>query len=265
MSPKSLVRLSNAIGIISITLLIYWVFVFMTVEVFGLKVFRENITQTFYMSILGILALMFGALIINIMFNLTRIAEKHNNDIDIIKTRNSKLTILIFILSFPFILGLLFGGDYITSIKKEKLLIQSAKSILEDNLKKTDILVDYHFNEEWIEKTTDILEILSETDKNFPNVSVIVKDSIDGSDLFLSFENYYKNPNDTIAPNKKRFLFKTTKAERDYLNHFFDTDSQELRFDAENGDYDLYYPYCKNNKKIVLHFSDHQRYGKIGS
>ena len=32
------------------------------------------------MSVLGILALMAGALIINIMFNLTRIAQKHNED-----------------------------------------------------------------------------------------------------------------------------------------------------------------------------------------
>ncbi len=70
MNPKQLVRLSNIIGIISIVLLIYWVFIFITIEVFGLKVFRENLTETFYMSVLGILALMTGALIINIMFNI---------------------------------------------------------------------------------------------------------------------------------------------------------------------------------------------------
>ncbi|MBE9467791.1 MAG: hypothetical protein IMY72_05635 [Bacteroidetes bacterium] len=87
----------------------------MTVEVFGLKVFRENITETFYLSILGILALMFGALIINIMFNLTRIAQKHNNDNELLKNKKSKVVIIIIIVSFPFILGLLFGGDYLTS------------------------------------------------------------------------------------------------------------------------------------------------------
>jgi len=48
MNPKRLVKLSNIIGISSIILLVYWVFIFMTVEVFGLKVFKENIKETFY-------------------------------------------------------------------------------------------------------------------------------------------------------------------------------------------------------------------------
>jgi hypothetical protein len=87
MNNKALVRLSNIIGIISILLLVYWVFVFISIQVFGFKVFRENLTETFYLSVLGILALMFGALIINVMFNLTRIAEKLNQDnVDILRT-----------------------------------------------------------------------------------------------------------------------------------------------------------------------------------
>src|SRR6056297_3104176 len=141
MNPKRLVKLSNIIGIISIILLVYWVFIFMTVEVFGLKVFKENITETFYMSILGILALMFGALIINIMFNLTRIAQKHNSDTDSIGNKK-RIGVILFIISFPLIFGLLFGGDFLSSKKKEKLLIKSAESIIVDHTTKADKLVD---------------------------------------------------------------------------------------------------------------------------
>ncbi len=36
-------------------------------------------------------------------------------------------------------------------------------------------------------------------------------------------------------------------------------------FNTENGNYELYYPYFKDNKKVVLCFSDYQRYGKFGS
>src|SRR6056297_2504334 len=114
MNPKRLVKLSNIIGIISIILLVYWVFIFMTVEVFGLKVFKENITETFYMSILGILSLMFGALIINIMFNLTRIAQKHNVDNETINSTKRRVSTILLIVSFPLIFGLLFGGDYLS-------------------------------------------------------------------------------------------------------------------------------------------------------
>ncbi len=56
MNPKQLVKLSNVIGIVSILLLMYWIFIFITIEVFGLKVFRENMTETFYMSVFGIVA-----------------------------------------------------------------------------------------------------------------------------------------------------------------------------------------------------------------
>ena len=147
MNHKALVRLSNTIGIVSILLLVYWVFVFISITVFGFKVFKENLTETFYLSVVGILALMFGALIINIMFNLTRIAEKHNQD-EIKSTRvtTKKLGLLVS-LSFPVIFGLLFCGDYLTTRKKEKTLIDSAKSIIENNIQKSNKLVNYSFDE----------------------------------------------------------------------------------------------------------------------
>lgn len=104
MNNKFLVKLSNAIGLISIVLLVYWVFTFIVITVFNFKVFRENMTETFYLSVLGIIALMLGSLIINIMLNLTRIAEKHNKDVELKKSGSKKLW-LAGILLFPLIFG----------------------------------------------------------------------------------------------------------------------------------------------------------------
>lgn len=265
MDNKSLVRLSNIIGIISILLLVYWVFVFVAITVFGLKVFRENITETFYLSVVGILALMAGSLIINVMFNLTRIAEKHNqDDVDITKQRSKKLG-LVFALSFPFIFGLLFGGDYLTSKKKEKMLISSAKSIIENDTIKSDRLLNYSFTENWIIETEEILDLYSSTDKNFPYVSVIIPDTIDKSHVFLGFRHYNGKLHDTIQPIKKDFIQQTTKQEREYLDNVFNKRMDKIRFSASDGRYELFYPYIKDGKKIVLHFSEYQRYGKIGS
>lgn len=265
MNNKFLVRLSNIIGIISIILLVYWVFVFISITVFGFKVFRENITETFYLSVVGILALMFGSLIINVMFNLTRIAEKHNQDDLSISKKISKKLGIIFGLSFPFIFLLLFGGDYLTTKKKEKMLISSAKSIIENNIEKSDKLLNYSFTENWIIDTDDILDLYSKTDKHFPYVSVIVNDNIDKSKVFLGFRDYYGKLNDTIQPKKKDFIQKTTKEEREYLDKVFLKNFDKVRFSASDGKYELFYPYIKDGKKIVLYFSDYQRYGKIGS
>ncbi|MDR0793048.1 MAG: hypothetical protein LBE82_07045 [Chitinophagaceae bacterium] len=210
MNNKSLVKLSNIIGIVSIILLVYWVFIYISITVFGLKVFRENITETFNFSVLGILALMFGSLMINVMFNLTRIAEKHNQD-NVTSVKAFKKIWLILGLSFPIVLGLLFGGDYLTSKKKEKMLIASAKSIIESNPEKSDKLLNYNFDKKWITETSNILDIYSKTDTYFPSVEVIVTDNIDNSQAFLSFSTYDKISTDTTQPRKKDYIRQTTK------------------------------------------------------
>jgi hypothetical protein len=264
MNHKAIVKLSNIIGITSIITLVYWVFIFISIEVFGLKIFRENLTQTFYLSVMGILALMFGALIINIMFNLTRIAEKHNQD-DVNRTKRvSKKIGFIFLLSFPLVFGLLYGGDYLTSIKKEKMLIASAKSIVENNLSKSNQLVNYSFNKIWIAGTAEILDLYSKTDTHFPYVSVIVSDSVDHSQVYLSFRHYYRGKDDTLQPVKQDFIKETTKEERDYLATVFEKNNHGVRFSAKNGRYELFYPFKKNGRTIVLFFSDYQQYGKMG-
>lgn len=264
MEAKQIVKLSNIIGITSILLLVYWVFTFIMIQVFGLKVFRENMTETFYFSVFGILALMFGSLIINIMFNLTRIAEKHNLDVINQKSNRWKFMTLLFI--FPLLALILFGGDYLTSSKKEKMLIESAKSIVNNNKVNSDKLVNYTFSEKYIKETANTLKILSETDKNFPSVTVIVKDSLKGSPVYLGFNDYFEgNLKDTIKPQKIRYIYKTTQEERKYLNTIFDKNSSELRYSANDGTYELFYPYKKNGKTIIIYFSEQQRYGKLGS
>lgn len=266
MNPKQLVRLSNTIGIIAILLLIYWVFTFITIQVFGLKVFRENLTETFYMSILGILALMAGALIINVMFNLTRIAQKHNQDTKTATATTNYTWMLL--ASFPIIAILLFGGDYLTSQKKEKLLVQSAKSILETSDKEAEHLLNYEFNKVWVTQTSEILEILSKTDSNFPNVAILTRDSINGRLVVLGFHAYHSHQaitKDTIPIQKRQYIQSTTPAERNYLQQVFEEGHTEYRYSSYNGQYELFYPYRKGHKQVVIYFSEYRRYGKIGS
>lgn len=264
MNAKQIVRLSNIIGITSILLLLYWVFTFIVIEVFGLKVFRQNMTESFYLSILGILALMAGSLIVNLMFNLTRIAERKNEDE--VNTKSTRRKVATLLLIFPLILIILFGGNYLTSAKKEKMLIDSAKSIIESNKSNSDKLLNYTFSKAYIKETTGILRVLSATDKNFPSVTLIVKDSIKGSPVFLGFNAYYNeslDSNDSIQPQKVNYIYQTTKEERAYLNEVFNKNSDELRYSSSKGVYELFYPYKKNGKTIIIYFSEQQRYGKM--
>lgn len=268
MNLKFLVKLSNVVAVVAILLLIYWVFIFVSTEVFGLKIFRENISQTFGLSVLGIMALLGGALMINVMFNLTRIAQKHNADPETEMTPASKKWALIFAVSFPLLFFGLFAGDYLTSLKKENLLIQSAKAVLETNSEKTNRMVGYEFTDGWLSDTQDTLEFFEKTERNFPHVSVIVRDEVDGTAVFLAFRDYRQAKTEEgilIEPSKRTYLMATAKPDREYLNRVFDEGLTETRFSAADGNYQLFYPYAKDGKRIVLHFSDYQRYGKMGS
>ena len=70
MNHKQLVKATNIIAILGILGLIYWVFGFILIQVFGLKVFEKNLTEMFGFNILGILTVLTGALILNVMLNL---------------------------------------------------------------------------------------------------------------------------------------------------------------------------------------------------
>jgi hypothetical protein len=140
--------------------------------------------------------------------------------------------------------------------------------MVERNAEKTDNLLAYSFDGKWIVETSNILYMLEKIDKNFPNIFVIVSDSIDNMGMYLQFNKSYSyelTTKNNAPPKKRDYIRSTTKEERDYLHKVFMENFDEVRFSARNGNYELFYPYRKNGKIIVLYLSDYQRYGKIGS
>lgn len=263
MNKDKLIKVSNLIGLTSIVALVYWVFIFIIITVFGLKVFRENITESFYLSIIGILALMFGALMINIMFNLTKISDyvsqKDNKDI----TSKRSIVKWIFITSFPIILGLLFLGDYISSHKKERVITKAAKFTTNKYKNKIDLLFNYEYNEKYIKLSNDIVDFLSKTDESIQQLNIIVQDTIEGENVFLLLGNIYLNKDG--LDKKIEHVYKSSQIEKEYMNQVFSGKSDEIRFDSHDGEYELYYPIKSKSKTIILYYTEHQRYGKLGS
>lgn len=262
MNAKKIVRLSNTICIVSVLLLTYWVFTFIVMEVFGLKVFRENITETFYFSILAIIALMSGALITNVMFNLTRIAEKHNDDAAETRPPRKSRTIA-FIVSFPLLVALLFAGDFLTSRKKEALLIESAESMTTGNRAIIDGIGAYEFSREWIVNAEEKLELLSNMDVNYGNVSLVASDTIDGIPVFLMFGRSRFEGDEELS--MVDFIFKSDIEQRDYLDGVFGSGKRDSRFTSSDGEYEMFVPVEIGGRTLVLYFQDRQRYGKLGS
>ena len=262
----------------------YWVFVLILSNVFGLKVFREYITEIFLMSILGIFAVMAGALILNIMLNLTRIAERGQEE----ESKGGRKTLYLLLAVFPVLAALLFGGNYLTVQKKRQILTQSLERIVKDNPSQINALADYRFDLAYIKKAALILELMSKEDSAFKAATVIVPDTIGNKQVYLAFSaDSQLSGIDEQAPNaqgvgddngfvvtrngnketisKTQYLYAPHLSEREYLQRIFAGQTNEIRYEVKDGNYSLCHPYRKNGKTIVLCFSDYQEYGKIGS
>ena len=294
MNAKKLVKATNIIGMVAVTLLVYWVFALILIQVFGLKVFREHITEIFLMSILGILAVMGGTLMLNIMLNLTRIAERGQEE----EVRGGRKTVYLLLAVFPILAALLFGGNYLTIRQKRDILTQSSERIVKDNPAQIDALTDYHFDLAYIKKSSEILDLMAKDDLSFKSAMIIVQDKIDNKPVYLAFsadsrlnvggeavpaasqneavpaanQNVEGNDNFVMERNgekvmvkKMDYVYSPNLKEREYLQKVFAGQTQEMRYEAEDGHYSLCHPYRKNGKTIVLCFSDYQEYGKIGS
>ena len=294
MNAKKLVKATNIIGMVAVTLLVYWVFALILIQVFGLKVFREHITEIFLMSILGILAVMGGTLMLNIMLNLTRIAERGQEE----EVRGGRKTVYLLLAVFPILAALLFGGNYLTIQQKRDILTQSSERIVKDNSAQLDALADYRFDLAYIKKSSEILDLMAKDDLSFKSAMIIVQDKIDNKPVYLAFsadsrlnvggeavpaasqneavpaanqnvegnDNFVMDRNgEKVMVKKMDYVYSPNLKEREYLQKVFAGQTQEMRYEAEDGHYSLCHPYRKNGKTIILCFSDYQEYGKIGS
>lgn len=263
MNPRKIVKLSNYIGLVAIFCLVYWVFIFMSMTILDLKIFQEQVTEAFFLSIFSIIVVMIATLMINIMFNLTRIAEKHNTDQQYANTR-SKLWVGLLIISFPVLFGALILGHNLSMSKRQQLLISSAHSVLKNYSQSIQSISAYHFDPDWIKTTKESLTVLSKTDSEFPRISVIVKDQLDnGSTVYLSFDDnrYSSRDENDNAPTKIDFLLATTQQQREYLDRAFKDPHVEVYYERNRNDYKLFVPYQHEGNTVVFSFGDYYPYG----
>ncbi len=256
-------KLTNKIAIGSIIILIYWVFIFICTTVFGFKIFRQNITELFTFSIFGIFSILCAAIAINIMYNLTAIADKYQDNATPGTLKNLPVKIGIFVISLLVVFILLYAGDLATSKKKEKYFVNSVKSLVEEQSETIQSLAGYEFSENYINKAKSDIKFLSKIDEKFPEITVIHQDQINGKTVFLGFPTYEYNCDKELQ--KVDFILSTSKEEREYLFSVFSKSSMQYRFSSNDGRYEIYYPVQKGAGIMVLHLSQYSRYGKIGS
>jgi len=230
-------------------------------SVFGLKAFKETITNGFLFSIIGILSVMAGSMMINIMLNLTVIANKDaSEEIPVFCFNKRFLWILLSL--FPILTITLFAGNYITSKKQESIFLNSAKSVVKNNTISNQKLLNYTFDKNYLKETESIMSTYSKLKGGIDSVKVVIKDNVNGIPVYLQFGDYYDKYYDKANFDKSDFIYKTTDEEKIYLDEVFKNNSKKYRFSSHKGDYELFYPYSSGDKKMVLYFSTKLDYGK---
>ncbi len=266
MNHDQLIKSTNKVALYSTIALFYWVFIFLIITAFDLKIFREHMTEIFYLSLLGLFAILGGAIVLNVMSNLSKISTIMSDERghSPSSAKLSKLSIIAIALSFPIIFAVLFAGNQLSAEKKKNMLIASAQSLISENQADIASLADYHFSDAYVKKAEKTLGVIRKIDKNFPEVVLILPDSIDNKKVFLGFGGYIYR--DRIKPiEKSTLIYSATRDERMYLEKVFSGNETNYKFSSNKGNYQLYFPALINGKRIVLYFSDYQRYGKFGS
>lgn len=266
MNHDFLIKTTNRIAVYATLALLYWVFTFLIISVFDLRIFRERMTEMFFMSLLGIFAILGGAIVLNVMSNLSKISaavsEKHGAIIA--ATKQTRLRLYVFLLLFPLIAAGLFAGNQLSNQRKHNLLVSAAQKLVAENQAALAKLADYKFSTNYIKKSEKILDVIEKIDRNLPEVLVIVPDMIEGKKLFMSFGGgRYNDENEKLE--MATYIFSATQEEREYLEKVFAGNEVMYKFHAERGSYQLYFPVIISGKKIVLYFSESQRYGGYGS
>ncbi len=266
MNAKTYVKISNVIGLVSIILLVLWVFSFILIEVFDLLIFKKNMTETFMMSILALIAVLAGSLFVNVMFNLTRIADKHNAD----ETKKiSTKAVVAVITVFPLVAAILFTGNYFTEQKKERFMLESTKNYIEKSKTTKALLKDVKFNEEWVDELARELKVFKTSELNFDNPSVILYLNLDGEEKYYQVHNYntyrYNELQDTIPIYLHRYEEHFNRFDTEYYEQVFKNGSKENRFIRDGKNFILEYPYTYDSTTVIIHTSDYQNYGKFGS
>lgn len=250
MDGKQIVRITETIRYVSISLIAFWLYNFIIQR-------GSGITETFYVAILGFLILMIGILIRIILQNQSNRFEVHKQSIK--RERRNYVSV---ILIFPSLAIILFGSDYVTKFNPELAKIPQISS--QNSYNSTDVFNAENFSSE---DTLNLLEkykistTLLKPNKSVDEISW--KKSKFGG--YPNMESFSKYPQCDICHNQLNFVFQIYKS--DFPEFYFPENSNifqlfrcpndkcKIAYETDNYDHKMFHYYSKVelqiNKKFI--------------
>ncbi len=274
MTPSSTIKWTTAASQWAFFGLLIVVATLISLEVFNLMPFGRRTTQSLWFAIPAICAVLAGSVLLNIVGNLNSISDSlsrtaYGADFKPATDQKSIRRELGFKLLLPLVLILLlaFTGDRYTKMKKAELLLSDAQSTVSQFQADLDKLAGAEWNKAAIESTADMLELMGKQSKNFPKVTLLMADKVNGKPVVIEITSRSDSRLDdkTQVISKLEFIKAVDLVEKTYLDAVFQGQKSESQHTAFDGRHELFYPVRSGSKNMVLLFSDSLSYGKYGS
>lgn len=257
-------KITTLIIIFTTLAILVWLVGFIISVTFKLSVFDADALVFLFAVLAGAFILILCSAILNIVINMSLIAEKNikkleNNGSEI----SYKKIALFFGLAVLTIGCFLFLGDFISKNDAKNILIQEAQDIVSRYPNSINVLKKGLSDKNYLKEIPDTLKFLSSVKKEFPYVLLITSDKFNNDTVYL-YITQWSSKNDLSLPLYGHAFYECNKKDCEYLSKVFFKNSLQQYFYQADQDFNLYIPFSENGKRFVLLFSKNQRYGKIG-
>lgn len=292
MSHATWVKWLNRLAMVALMLLLYWLFIMAVTQIFGLSVFARSITEAFAISLAGLLALMGGSLMLNVMLNLSRMAHSLEQGQPVHASPRPQplpakspywgwVGFGAFLFSLGVIAAGLFAGDQYTRTKKKNLLMHTAASLVQERQQSLDqaLTLPLQPTRSTLTGLSQQLLLLEQTERHVDAIQLLLPMRYRGEAVVIGINKHqpwkHSGPLDTPAHHPagaamadvdvSELLFGTTPEQRQWINDAFAGKQPAPLYHYEGSRYELFYPVRLGPDWVILHFSDQQNYGKVSS
>lgn len=288
MNHAVMVKWLNRLVVLVLVLLSYVFFIFVFSDIFNLKVFTRTGNNLFGYGVSGLFAVMGAALILNIMLNLSRIADGveqtvyHRNAEQHVATSQHKrwwLWLAGFLLSLVLIGGALLSGDRYTRMIKKRLMMATAAQVIQERSSQFNQIVSLPLTENdtaAVQAISDQLKLVRQIERHVDNIHLLLPARYHGEAVVVQLDQHSAiadpiatdatlNTSKTPSVDVNNMLFSSDMSQRQWLQRVFAGQETAPRYSYENDNYELFYPVKLHAGWVVFYFTDRHAYGKVSS
>lgn len=253
-----LTKTTTSIIILTTLFILVWFIGSIISTTFNLSVFNEKSIVFLASSLGGAFVLIMCSAILNVVINISIIAEKNIDTSEKISTKINYLKIfLAFILGVFVIAAFLFSGDYISKEKEKSSLIKEAKDVMARYSNSINTIK----NDPLSKDVPTTLGFLSSIKEQFQYVTLITNEKYNNDNTYI--ETTKNTVIDKNLPLLGRSFYKCSTVDCDYISKVFLNNKKEEYFYKSGDILNLYIPYFENEKVFILLFSKYNRYGSV--